>query len=179
MNRVPFNSLSRDHHLSSTSRCFGLNSGIFQLPLSGSLTFATFATIPIFLPLPFNSLSRDHGRAGNAGFLPDSDLSTPSLGITTYYSDNSKEITRYSLSTPSLGITDPETWEEFLESVKSAFNSLSRDHRNEIVRMALRDLFRNFQLPLSGSQNGGAERATSSGAEGDLSTPSLGITSEK
>ena len=62
------------------------------------------------------------------------------------------------------------------ETVYDAFNSLSRDHpRSSAVLMRSRRLSRasNFQLPLSGSPDGG-------GAEGGrnfrLSTPSLGIT---
>ena len=123
----------------------------FQLPLSGSQRekcgWRSCSTIT-----SFNSLSRDHDE--------DDELF-------------SKIVNNPELSTPSLGITSYELASDRRGSGLPSFNSLSRDHKNTLF------LCQNvgqkiFQLPLSGSLFGAA--GESKPVCFLLSTPSLGIT---
>jgi hypothetical protein len=101
---VTFNSLSRDHKLAPVRR------------------------VPCPIESAFNSLSRDHYTASFRGrnANPNSDLSTPSLGITCRDHQGSALLR------------------------DQTFNSLSRDHLGSSQEPASRagDF---FQLPLSGS----------------------------
>ena len=141
---------------------------IFQLPLSGSLAnssnYARVTSRTFQLPL---SGSR---RGSRRICVCDNifTLSTPSLGITCC-SFSSTEFNPFEkLSTPSLGITaDHDT----LLSDLLAFNSLSRDHLSEgrlrvgLVDRAFNSLSRDHER---------ANEAIRGAFE--LSTPSLGIT---
>ena len=122
---MPFNSLSRDHESEFIEACYKTWGSYFQLPLSGS---------PPRLP-----------------GLPRSLLSTPSLGITIFYSPDEVPV-----------------------NILFTFNSLSRDHFGNAIRLfssmtrlstpslgiTHRGTARNgnpvcpicFQLPLSGSR---------------------------
>jgi hypothetical protein len=137
-----FNSLSRDHRSGEPALREGALD--FQLPLSGS-------------PLEL------------IGFYRDLDLSTPSLGITTWTMREWRLKSSW-LSTPSLGITvadEGEGEEEEKEKLSTPslgitgkgnidcgrvgpFNSLSRDHDTG-PSPARTEATSHFQLPLSGS----------------------------
>ena len=150
---IAFNSLSRDHKGLPYWEMPPYETQNFQLPLSGSRTltqhaFGAMASVTAFqLPLsgslharqrlddsrhsryPFNSLSRDH-EIWPRGYVinRESELSTPSLGITSR------------LSRRPFSCADMASFQLPL----SGSHAETRETRDERER-------ENFQLPLSGS----------------------------
>ena len=126
---------------------------------------------------PFNSLSRDHRfRSAPLDSVVSGILSTPSLGITSLMQTALQLAMMGALSTPSLGITCYTSCASYV-APRTAFNSLSRDHKwasrdgsgekdtidsfNSLSRdhgrcgelRRLQAAAPCFQLPLSGSQH--------------------------
>jgi hypothetical protein len=77
-----FNSLSRDHGAGDTLSGSAIRV-IFQLPLSGSHADGNVIGAEVVEIVTFNSLSRDHvSHRHLKSAMSESELSTPSLGIT-------------------------------------------------------------------------------------------------
>jgi len=137
-----------------------------------SLGITSWCVAALLVMLSFNSLSRDHRRESRqARRCIGTRLSTPSLGITGRDLPRVIEFQAPQLSTPSLGITGGRR-RAALEGAEGAFNSLSRDHFGNAMRLFSSMTLSTPSLGITGNLSAQLFK------QARLSTPSLGITGQ-